>query len=94
MTTHPTDPTVSIAPGQMETSRKALHDEVVPRVSKAPGLVKGYWTVTPDAQRGLSLVVFRTREDAEHALSMVRNAAPPPGVTFADIEVREVVAES
>jgi hypothetical protein len=34
--------TVSIAPGQVEASRKALREQVVPRVSHARGFVKGY----------------------------------------------------
>ncbi len=40
--------TVNIAAGQIETSRKALREEVVPRISKAPGFVKGYWTAGTD----------------------------------------------
>ena len=37
---------VSIAPGQFEKARQSLKDEVVPRASKAPGFVKGYWTIS------------------------------------------------
>jgi hypothetical protein len=85
---------VNIAAGQFEAARKSLHEEVVPRVSKAPGLVKAYWSVGADAKQGLSFLVFRTQQDAENAANMVRNAQPPHGVTFAGAEVREVIAEA
>jgi hypothetical protein len=85
---------VSIAPGQFEASQKVLHEQVVPRVKQAPGLVKGYWTVRDDSIQGTSMAVFRTKQDAENAMAMVRNSPPPPGVTFNSVEVREVVAEA
>jgi len=86
--------TVTIAPGQVETARAALREQVIPRVSKAPGFVKGYWTTADDQQRGMSLVVFSTKNNAEQAAGMVRSAPPPPGVTLNNVEVREVVAEA
>jgi hypothetical protein len=86
--------TVSIAAGQVEASRKALREQVVPQVSKAPGFVKGYWTATLDGGNGLSLVVFKTQPDAENAAKMARSNPTPPGVTITGVEIREVVAES
>jgi hypothetical protein len=85
---------VNIAPGQFEASRKALHEQVVPRVKQAPGFVKGYWTVRDDSTQGTSMAIFRTKQDAENAMTMTRNAPPPPGVTVNSVEVREVVAEA
>ncbi len=35
--------TVNIAAGEFENARKSLHETVVPRVSKAPGFVRGVW---------------------------------------------------
>ena len=84
--------TVSIAAGQVESSRKALHENVVPQVSKTPGFVKGYWTATLDGGNGLSLVVFSTQADADNAAKMVRSNPVPPGVTLINVEVREVIA--
>jgi hypothetical protein len=57
--------TVNIPPGQFETARKTLRDEIVPRVSKAPGFVKGYWTINGDQTRGQSTVVFDSKDHAE-----------------------------
>ncbi|HEU5256472.1 MAG TPA: hypothetical protein VFU28_10805 [Vicinamibacterales bacterium] len=85
---------VSIAPGQFEESRKALNDQVVPRVKQAPGLVKAFWTIREDLAQGTSIVVFKTKQDAEAASAMVRNSPPPPGVTMISADVREVVAEA
>ena len=86
--------TASIAAGQLESSRKVLREEIVPRVSKMQGVVKGYWTASTDSAHGTSIVVFKTKEDAESAANTVRNTPPPPGVTLNTIEVREVVAET
>jgi hypothetical protein len=86
--------TVTIAPGQLDASRKGLREQVIPRVSKAPGFVKGYWTAGADAQHGLSFVVFRERKDAESAAQMVRNSPTPPGVTLNNVEIREVMEEA
>jgi hypothetical protein len=65
--------TVSIAAGQFEAARRALKDNAVPQVSKAPGFVKGFWAAGLDATSGLSLVVFKTKPDAENAANMTRS---------------------
>jgi hypothetical protein len=85
--------TVSIAASQVEASRKVLQEQIVPRASKAPGFVKGYWTAGADAGQGLSFVLFKTKSDAEDAAKMVHSTPPPPGVTIIGVEVREVIAE-
>ena len=85
---------VSIAAEQFEAARKALRENVVPQVSKAPGFVKGYWTRAQDGLSGVSLVVFKTQTDAENAAKMARDNPTPPGVTLNSVEVREVVAEA
>ena len=84
---------VSIAPGQFPAARKALNEQVVPRVKQAPGFVKGYWTVRDDSSQGTSMAVFRTKQDADSAVAAIRSAPPPPGVSVNSAEVREVIAE-
>jgi len=66
--------TVTIADGQFEASRKVLHDDVVPQVSKAPGFVKGYWTAAPDRRSATSIVVFKRR----HVSMRQSNRRCPP----------------
>jgi len=85
---------VRIAPGQFDSARKSLHDEVVPRVSKAPGFVKGYWMISADSTQGTSFIVFDNKQHAEAAMQMVRSTPTPPGVTIGTVDVREVVAEA
>ena len=84
---------VNIAPGQLAAARKALDEQVVPRVKQAPGFVRGYWTVREDSTQGTSMTIFRTKQDADNAVAMLRNTPPPPGVSLNSAEVREVVAE-
>jgi hypothetical protein len=86
---------VTIADGQFDGARKALNENVVPQVTKAPGFVKGYWTVGSDRRSGTSIVIFKTQADAENAANNVRSQpTPAPGVTLGHVEVREVVAEA
>lgn len=86
--------TVNIAPGHFASSTKELREHVVPQVSKAPGLVKAYWAAAADHSNGVSVVVFRSKSDAENAATMVRSNPTPQGVTITNVEIREVVAEA
>jgi hypothetical protein len=86
--------TVDITAGQFEAARKVLKEEVVPRVSKAPGFVKGFWSIRADAAQGLSFLVFDTKQNAENAAQMLRSATPPPGVKMNNAEIREVIADA
>lgn len=80
---------VTIAdPGAGET---ALREQVVPRVSQAPGFVAGYWTRKDNG--GLSMSVWESEEAATKAGEMARSLAPE-GVTVESVEVREVVASA
>jgi hypothetical protein len=84
---------VSIVPGQFAAAQKALTEQVVPRIKQAPGFVKGYWTVRDDSSQGTSMAIFRTKQDADNAVTALRNTSPPPGVSVNSAEVREVIAE-
>ena len=85
---------VRIDAAQVNSSREELKTQVIPRVRQAPGFVKGYWTASADGTSGDSMVVLKTKQDAEQAAAMARNSPPPRGVTIERIEVREVVAEA
>jgi hypothetical protein len=74
-----------------EAATARLREEVVPRVSQAPGFVAGYWTRKDDT--GLSMLVFESEEAATNAEERVR-ANMPDGVTLQSTEVREVVANA
>jgi hypothetical protein len=74
-----------------EGATTELKENVVPRVSQAPGFVAGYWTRKD--QTGLSMIVFAS-EDAAKAASDQIPSGMPEGVELQDIEVREVVAHA
>ena len=76
-----------------ENAQKALTEEVVPRVSHAPGFVAGHWTKSDDGTNGMSLLVFES-EDAARTASERIGANVPEAVTLESIEVREIVAKA
>jgi len=74
-----------------EAAERALHEQLVPRVSKAPGFVAGYWTTRNNT--ALSMFMFDT-EEAANRMSEQAAAGVPDGVVLDGIEVREVVAQA
>jgi hypothetical protein len=68
-----------------------LREEVVPRVSQAPGFVAAYWTRKDNT--GLSMLVFESEEAATNAEERVRENMPE-AVTLESTEIREVVARA
>jgi hypothetical protein len=80
--------------GDAEIAQKGLQEQVVPRVSNAPGLVAAYWTRSDDKTNGVSMIVFESEEAARAAAEMIGNTPPPETVTLDNVEVREVVANA
>jgi hypothetical protein len=74
-----------------EAAGRALHEQLVPRVSRAPGFVTGYWTTKDNS--ALSIFMFET-EEAATRMSEQAAAGVPSGVVLDGIEVREVVAHA
>jgi hypothetical protein len=82
---------VSLTITDPETAERALREQLVPRVSQAPGLLAGYWTTKGDS--ALSVFVFDS-EEAAVVMSTQAAAGVPDGVALDGIEVREVVAHT
>ena len=82
---------VKVTINDSEPAEAALREQVVPRVSQAPGFVAGYWT--PKDNGGLSMIVFDSEEAAQQASEQIRGNVPE-AVTLEDVEVREVVAQA
>jgi hypothetical protein len=76
-----------------ERGRQMLEERIVPTVKQAPGFVSGYWTRSED-DRGLSMIVVESEENARGLADMIRSAPPDEGVTLESIDVREVVAQA
>ena len=77
-----------------EKGRHFLTEQVVPRVSQAPGFVAGYWTRSED-DKGLSMIVFESEDAARQVAQMIESQGmADEGVTLEGTEVREVVANA
>lgn len=77
-----------------EGATAALREQIVPRVSQAPGFVAGYWVRLPD-DRGVSVVVFESEDAAKTTAQQVQSGGPPnDAVTFDRVEVGEIVANA
>ena len=76
----------------MENAERFLREQVIPRVSQAPGFVAGYWA-NIGGDRGASMTLYESEEAAKQA---VEQLAPPPGevVTIESMEVGEVVEQA
>ena len=78
-----------------EVGLRALREEIVPGVSKAPGFQAGYWLRPLADAKGTSLVLFDTEENAEAASEALSvGSSPMPGVTVVRSEVRAVAASA
>jgi hypothetical protein len=82
---------VKVAIKEPEAAETFLHEQVVPRVSQAPGFVTGYWTRRDDT--GLSMAIFESEDAANQMREQVQSLVPD-AVTVEDVEVREVVAHA
>jgi heme-degrading monooxygenase HmoA len=82
---------VNVTISDEEGSVAALREQVVPRISQAPGFVAAYWTRKGDG--GLSMSVWESEDAVNTASEMVKSVAPE-GVTVDSVEVREVVASA
>ena len=74
-----------------EAGERMLREQVVPRVSGAPGFVAGYWTRRDDS--GMSMLVFES-EEAAQAVAGQLESPDSDAVTMEGVEVREVVAHA
>jgi hypothetical protein len=78
-----------------ELGEKLLKEQIVPRVSSAPGFVTGHWTRSDDASNGVSLIVFESEENARAmADGLQAGGIPDDAVDVESVEVREVVANA
>lgn len=82
---------VNVSIDDRDAAERALHEQLVPRVSQLPGFITGYWTIKDDT--GLTMLIFET-EDAANRMSQQAQATVPPAMTLEQVQVREVVAHA
>jgi hypothetical protein len=82
---------VNVTVHDRDAATASLNEQVVPRVSQAPGFVAGYWVGLPGG-KGTATIVFQSEEAASTAAEQLQ----PPGdfVSFDSVEVGEVVASA
>ena len=84
---------VRVTINDRDAAQKRLNEDVVPRVSQAPGFRAGYWTWKDDT--GLSMAAFDSEDAATQAGDQVRAMVGGlDAVELQDVEVREVVAHA
>jgi hypothetical protein len=82
---------VNVTINDPEAAASALHEQLVPRVSQAPGFVAGDWTIKDDT--GLTMLIFDT-EEAAQAMSEQAKAGVPDAMRLVGVEVRNVEAHA
>ena len=86
---------VNVSINDAEAGEKMLNEEVVPRVSQAPGFVAGYWARSDDGSKGSSMIVFEAEDNARAAAEQLQSQGPgSDAVSLESVEVREVVANA
>ena len=76
---------------QRDEAEKFLKEQIVPRLSNAPGFVRGSWVNLGD--KGTSMIVFESEDAAREAADQI--AEPPAeAAEIESVEVGEVVAEA
>ena len=74
---------VKIDPNRKDEAERMLHEDVVPMVKQAPGLVNAYWLLSEDETEGFSVILFEDK-DARPEGRRPQSAATPcrlPGAT-------------
>jgi hypothetical protein len=74
------------------SAAQAELNELVPRVSAAPGFVAGYW-IALSQKKGTAIHVFDSEASAQALVAQVESA-PAGAVTTESIEVGEVIAHA
>ena len=82
---------VDVTVTDREAGLAELRENVVPRVSQAPGFVAGYWLNTGE-DKGHAIVVFESQEAASTVAAGVDSVTGV--VTIDNVAVHEVVASA
>ena len=84
---------VRVTINDREGAQRGLDQDVVPRVSQAPGFQAGYWTWKDNT--GLSMIILDSEDAANQAAERTREMVDRiDAVSLDGVEVREVVAHA
>jgi hypothetical protein len=79
--------------GMIDGSGDLVRDRVAPQVRQAPGFSSAIW-MSDGAGRTLNVLVFDSREAADHAVEAARSAPRPSFMHVETIEVFSVLASA
>ena len=86
---------INVTINDREPALAVLREQIVPRASRAPGFVSGYWLLSEDDGRGTSVLVFETAEAAQALARVIESEGPPTDAVSLDgLEHRAVVAHA
>jgi len=86
---------INVTINDREPALAVLREQIVPRASRAPGFVSGYWLLSEDDGRGTSVLVFETAEAAQALARVIESEGPPTDAVRLDgLEHRAVVAHA
>ena len=68
---------INVTINDREPALAVLREQIVPRASRAPGFVSGYWLLSEDDGRGTSVLVFETAEAAQALARVIESEGPP-----------------
>ncbi len=79
----------------MDKAREGLHGGVIPFITSLAGFVTGTWAADADAGKGVAMIVFDGRENAQAAVdAMKASGIEPPGVTIESSGIYEVQGQA
>ena len=85
---------INVTINDREPALAVLREQIVPRASKLPGFVAGYWLVSDD-NHGTDVLVFESAEAAQGLVRAIESEGPPTDAVALDgMEVCEVAARA
>ena len=85
---------VNVDASQADPARRALHEQVIPRISQTAGFVAGYWSESVDG-KGISVTLWGSEQAARGAAGLIQpDSSPTTGVMLDRIETREVIGQA
>jgi len=87
---------VKIDSSQEDLARKLLNEVTVPRAKSLAGFKSGTWFRALQGDRGMSVLLFASEDDARAAADQIRSQGPPEGspVKMESVDTFEVLAEA
>jgi hypothetical protein len=86
---------VSVEIRDIAAADKFSEDTGVPGARSTPGFVSGTWTRDRENRRGVTVMIFESREQADAAAEQAQTRLPAEApVHLVSVEVLDVVAEA